>query len=108
MSQDVVPYAPPLRPIEADEVVDAEFFDPISKASELLNEVGYDLEDALNFIRQYQRALHMVGAPDPNGHLAQLLLQKYNMHHKKPKGSIAESKIAELKAGNDRSLPTGS
>lgn len=81
------------------EVVDAEFYDPVvDKASELFEEVGEDLEAALNFIRQYQRAMHMLQIPDPNGHPVQFLLQKYNMNHKKP-GSIAQEKIKELKAG---------
>lgn len=85
--------------VETEEVVDAEFYDPlIDQASGLLEEVGEDLETALNFIRQYQRAMHMLQAPDPNGHPVQLLLQKYNMNHKKP-GSIAQEKIKELKAG---------
>jgi hypothetical protein len=101
MNQDLVPYAPPL-PEEAEEVVDAEFYDPtIEHASELLSELGYDLEAALNYIRQYQRALHMLGAPDPNGNGPQQLLQKYNMHHKKP-GSIGFEKAAELKAAHER------
>lgn len=82
-----------------EEIVDAEFVDPvIDQAAGILEEVGQDLEAALNFIRQYQRAMHMLQAPDPNGHPVQLLLQKYNMNHKKP-GSIAQEKIKELKAG---------
>lgn len=78
----------------------------IEQASEFLEEIGQDLESALNFIRQYQRALNMLCAPDPNGVGPQLLLQKYNMNHKRP-GSIAKDKIEELNAGNDRarSLP---
>lgn len=86
------------------EIVDAEWFDEYKAEGErIIEEIGLDLEDALNYIRQYQRALNMVGAPDPNGHNAQLLLQKYNMNHKKP----SEIKIEvrkELGRGNDRSL----
>jgi hypothetical protein len=76
---------------------------PIDQAIEFIEEIGLDLEEALNYIRQYQRALHMFAIPDPNGHGPQLLLQKYNMHHKP--GSIAKSKVEQLKAGNVRSLP---
>jgi hypothetical protein len=47
----------------------------------------------------------MLSAPDPNGIPVKMLLQKYNMHHKKPAGSIAAEKVKQLKAGNDRSLP---
>lgn len=92
----------------ASNVIDSQISEAriIEQAAEYLEEIGQDLESALNFIRQYQRALNMLCAPDPNGHGPQLLLQKYNMHHKEP-GSIAKSKIEQLKAGNDRprSLP---
>lgn len=92
----------------AAETVDGEYFEAFkTEAERIVLEMGTDLEDALNFIRQYQRALRMVGAPDPNGHPAQLLLQKYDMNHKKPsktKIEVPESQ-KELEPGNDRSLP---
>ena len=96
-----------VEPTEVDdlgEVVDAEYFEEYKTAGEeIIGEIGQDLEHALNFIRQYQRALDMVGAPDPNGLVPQLLLQKYDMHHKKPSEIRIEVKPKELKAGNDGS-----
>lgn len=89
------------------EVADAQYAEaqPIDQAVEFLEEIGQDLEDALNFIRQYQRVCDMLAAPDPNGIPVKLLLQKYKMNHTKPAGSIAADKVKQLKAGNDRSLP---
>lgn len=92
----------------AAETVDGEYFEAFkTEAERIVAEFGMDLETALNCMRQYQRALNMFGVPDPNGTTAQLLLQKYNMNHKKPsktKIEVPESQ-KELEPGNDRSLP---
>jgi hypothetical protein len=97
-----VPYEEPEIEVAA-EVVDGEPW--LDEAMGVIDEMGHDLEAALNFIRQYQRALHMVCAPDPNGHSVQLLLQKYDMNHKDPRKRVADAPRKELPGGDDRSLP---
>lgn len=90
------------------EEVNAEPYDEYSeRAKRIVSETCEDLESALNYVRQYQRALDMLCAPDPNGDGPQLLLQKYNMNHKKPEESIAKKKMKELESSTIKELEPG-
>lgn len=98
-SADLVPYEELPEEVEIyAEVVDGETVEDASLNAAIM--LAGDLQDALNFIRQYQRVMSMLYAPDPNGHDAQLLLQKYNMNHKRPK----RAKRKLNRGDDDRSL----
>lgn len=87
--------------VESDEVISGEYWD---EALGVIDEMGHDLELALNCIRQYQRALNMLCASDPNGIYPQIILQKYNMHHKKSN----ENQMKKPQLGGPRKeLPRG-
>lgn len=91
-----------------EEEVDAEgYFEAYqTEAQRIVQEMGLDLEEALNYIRQYLRVLDMVQAPDPNGVYVKLLLQKYDMHHKPSETQITVPDRKQLEDGDGpRDLP---